>query len=99
MDWKYFSHQMNPSPAEIGAPYKVPNTFHTGISTQAGTIPYLKKKMDMGVRSYTGVNYSPGSSDLTTLYLGNSGHCFLQLALNRSRNRSTINKAKERCSL
>lgn len=44
MDWKYFSHQMNPSPAEIGAPYKVPNTFHTGISTQAGTIPYLKKK-------------------------------------------------------
>lgn len=66
---------MNPSPAEFGAPYKVPNTIHTGISTEAGTSPYLKR-MDMGVRSYTRVIYSPGSSDLTTLYLGNSGHCF-----------------------
>lgn len=86
---------MNPSPAEFGAPYKVPNTFYTGISTEAGTSPYLKR-MDMGVRSYTRVIYSPGFSDLTTLYLGNSGHCFLQLALNRSRNRSTINKAKRK---
>lgn len=60
---------MNPSPTEFGVPYEVPNTLHTLISTQAGTIPYLKGS-DMGAWSYTREIYSPGYSDLQ--------HCTLE---------------------
>lgn len=60
---------MNPRLQSLGIPYEVPNTLHTLISTQAGTIPYLKGS-DMRARSYTREIYSPGYSDLQ--------HCTLE---------------------